>query len=704
MANDDRLNELLDLVEQARAEGDSETEAKAIAAYKAESVAPSRKANPGRHAESSLYTPERADNYRQKAYNDATGYWKGGVRAAEQGAMLASGAAAEGAGLLTEAGARTRRFFGLGNPDPKAQREAVTEALTYQPRTPGAAQGVAEGMKPINDLISPIAEAMGAEKRRFEGTPILQDLYAAPYVAGEALMYGFAPGAKLRAGAKTATAANKSADAIRAAGSVAPVAKAAGFKTTPSAVAGSRSVQPKGMAAHLEGMTGASKASLENAPQYNKLFANEKGVKVDADGRIEPAAYDEARTPAFKVYEEGKNLPGGQNSQYTNSVKNALSQMDIPTGAQPEVDRLLMKYATVGDSAQLVEDLKNLRRNASKRKEGDTASQVESEAIADFQMAIADQLENELARRAATTGDEGFLGRLQSARKDLAQLYEAERATNGGYIDVTKLAERQKKHGRLTGTLQLGAEMGENMPSVFQSPQDAARAVAMGGRPPEASSGRAFVNRMIERLGGNALSNRSMRKFNEQIPVGPYALDRFGISPVSERGSSLMGPNSGPKPQVGPPKPGPSSPYHPPLSLAPDAPPGFYNGNPKVADPRSRLAEAVALRVEGDTGAMAPIDSFNQDVIPWEPPGKVPPLRGPTMSMQDQIGPVNPLLAEALAGGDAGIPVPPRGINEAQLSSPAPDINAPRLSQPVDRLGNNATIQAIFEWLASQRK
>lgn len=701
------VSKLSDADLEALASGDMSRMSDAgLAHVSGESTTPSRKANPGRHAESSLYTPERSDAYRQKAYNDATGYWKGGVKAAEQGAMLASGAAGEAAGLLTEAGARTRRFFGLGNPDPKAQRDAVSNALTYQPRTPGAAEEVARGFKPVTDLISPIADAVGAEKRRFEGTPVLQDVYAAPFMALEAMtMTGRAPGGALRAGAREAAAANKSADAIRAAGSTAPTARAAGFDVTPSAVAGSRSVEPKGLSTHLEGQIGSAKASLRNAPRFNGIFANEKGVKVDADGRIEPKAYDEARTPSFKVYEEGKNLPGGQNSEYTQGVLEVLKQTDIPTGAQSEVDRLLQKYVTVGDSAQLVEDLKNLRRNASKRREGDAASQVESEAIADVQMGIADQLENELGRRGAAAGDAGYLERLKIARKDLAQLFEAERATSGGYIDVTELSKRQKKHGRLTGSLQLGADMGENMPSVFQSPQDAARAVAMGAKTPEAASARGMMTRMAERLGGNALSDSAMRNFNQKIPFGPNALDRFNISPVKDRGiPSPMGPNSGPQPPMGPIGPGPTSPYHPPLSLAPDPPPGFYNGNPKVADPQSRLAEAVALRLQGDTGTMPPLDAMSPDVLPWEPPGKVPPLRGPAMTLQDQLGPVSPLLDEALAGADPGMPVPPRGINEAQLSSPAPDINAPRLSQPVVGLGNNATIQAIFEWLSSQRK
>src|SRR5690606_19182642 len=49
-------------------------------------------------------------------------------------------------------------------------------------------------------LLGPVVDAFGAEKRRFEGVPVLQDLYAAPFLAGEALL---ATGGQVGSGPRT---------------------------------------------------------------------------------------------------------------------------------------------------------------------------------------------------------------------------------------------------------------------------------------------------------------------------------------------------------------------------------------------------------------------------------------------------------------------------------------------------------------------
>lgn len=601
---------------------------------------------------------------------------RGGAQEAsdQQLAMLGTGTVAEGAGLLTEIGARARRFLGdPTNPDPKAQREQVTNALTYKPTMPGAAEQVGKFMAPVSKLLGPIADAAGAEKRRFEGTPVLQDLWAAPFVAGEALLYtGGAPGAEARAGARLAKDTRVAADKIRAAGSVAPQARAAGFDVTPSTVAGTRSVEPSGYRAAMEGPTRAPEASLRNAQQANRRLGDELNVQPSADGRLEPQAFDEARRPAFGVYEEAKAVPGGPSPEYSDAVAQAIQGIDIPTEAAPEVARLMQRYGAVGDSAQLVEDLKNLRRTAAKRREGDTANQVVNEALSDVGMAIADELENELGRRAAAAGDAGFQQRLQQARVHLAQLYEAERATVGGYVDAGQLSARQQKTGKLTGELGLLANMGENMPDVFQHPLDAAQAVSRGQRTPEAWGTRSLLFRMGEKLGGGMLSRRAMRDFNNDIPFGPNALDPFRINPVRDRGyPSPMGPNAGP---VMPPQPEPPfTPWAGPLALAPDMPEGAFSN---VLEPRQgrQLAENLPFSLEGQPAGAGPLEAFGGDMLPWEAPGEVPPLQGPRMSFADQLGPVQPRLDEAL-GTPPAMPNRPRGVTgprSAQLSEPTP--------------------------------
>jgi hypothetical protein len=525
---------------------------------------------------------------------------------------------------------------------------------------------------------------------------------------------------------REAVAANRALGAnkgIREAGSVAPVAKAAGFEVTPSTVAATRSTKPEGYAAAVEGRARNPEASLRNAQQLNRRLGDELNIKVDADGRLDPGAFEEARKPAFGVYDEAKGIPGGPSPEYSDAVRKIIESADVPTEAAPEVARMLQKYGEVTDSGRLVEDLKNLRRTAAKRREGDSANQVANEALADVQMAIADELENELGRRAAVAGDAGFQERLQQARLHLAQLYETERATTGGYVDAAQLAARQQKTGKLTGNLQLGAHMGENLPDVFQHPQNAVPAAT--GRTPEAWGARSFLFRTGERLGGGLISRRAMRKYNEGIPVGPNALDEFGISPVRDRGyPSPMGPNAGPQP-------GPVPPSAPPGLFADElAPRGGAGGMPSAGRPEPGTLpfnQLLADQMAGDLtleGALPPAPAarapqgrpldqvdFARSAPPAAPGQALPPLtqdqlrlapdmplsledarpaslsalldspvglnetglgRSIVSSFADQLGPVAPRLDEALAE-QRGMPTRPRGVTgpmSAQLTDP----------------------------------
>lgn len=459
---------------------------------------------------------------------------------------------------------------------------------------------------------------------------------------------------------------------IRNAGAVAPIAKAAGFDVTPSTVAATRSVQPSGTASFLEAHPRNAEASLRNAQTYNRRLGDELNIRVDADGRLEPGAFDEARQPAFSVYEEAKTFAGGPSQDYANAVAAAIAKADVPTEGAAELARLSEKYANVGDTAQLVEDLKNLRRTAGKRRQGDAANQVANEALADVQTDIANALEDELGRRAAAAGDAGFQQRLRDARVHLAQLHEAERATHGGYVDLEALAARQAKTGNMTGNLKLGAMLGENMPEAFQHPQRAAPAAQ--GRLPEAASQGGLIFRTMERLGGGKLSRGAMRRFNEKIPFGPNALDEFGINPVRDRGyPSPMGPNAGPPaPPAPPPNYGPR-----PLELAPEPNRDFSSQLGAGVVPWERptpVGEALPVLdasqrqnlsgltlTDMRTGAQEPSRSFASmldEPLPLE--GGAPAGRGVQGDFSSQLGPVrDPLLVPE----PPGMPDRPRGVS-----------------------------------------
>lgn len=130
MADEARLNELLDLVEQARSEGDKETEAKAVAAYKRES-APAIAAPP-----SGVPVPQRPP---EMAPPEQANTWGNAIKNVAQaaghfGTGMVGGIAGDVAGLGAIAVNLMNPMVRDGNGiDPEAVRDKVASALTYTP-------------------------------------------------------------------------------------------------------------------------------------------------------------------------------------------------------------------------------------------------------------------------------------------------------------------------------------------------------------------------------------------------------------------------------------------------------------------------------------------------------------------------------------------------------------------------------------------
>jgi hypothetical protein len=150
MADEARLNEILDLVEQARAEGDTETEAKAIAAYKRETAPVD---NPAQYGGAGGYNPMLGrlsgaaieggselgmtpENVSSPMLNMFGPLEVGAQMATGTGATILGGVAGLAQGAWNSV--VPERFE--GQPAADAVRE-VQDKLTYQPRT-GMGQGM----------------------------------------------------------------------------------------------------------------------------------------------------------------------------------------------------------------------------------------------------------------------------------------------------------------------------------------------------------------------------------------------------------------------------------------------------------------------------------------------------------------------------------------------------------------------------------
>lgn len=145
MADEARLNDLLDLVEQARSEGDKDTEAKAVAAYKRESiVAKAGGGRPGGDAHQQIAVPELTEAEKSaegKSWNQGMGdigQWKQAAgNVGKLGLTTATSAVANAAGLLSKYG----RGWGWLLADYKGAedtKQKIQNALTYRPKNQSA--------------------------------------------------------------------------------------------------------------------------------------------------------------------------------------------------------------------------------------------------------------------------------------------------------------------------------------------------------------------------------------------------------------------------------------------------------------------------------------------------------------------------------------------------------------------------------------
>jgi hypothetical protein len=175
MADEARLNELLDLVEQARAEGDKDTEAKAVAAYKRESApnAPFRDIyggaggyNPIGNSISGLV--QRSNTALGMTPENLEGMGNS-FAPAEVGMQMATGAASFPIAGLAGVGQGVKNLFSPGMPatDRVAQ---VQNAMTYQPRS-GAGSGMSRVVNAPFELYGKGTNYLGEKVADTTGSP-----------------------------------------------------------------------------------------------------------------------------------------------------------------------------------------------------------------------------------------------------------------------------------------------------------------------------------------------------------------------------------------------------------------------------------------------------------------------------------------------------------------------------------------------------
>ncbi len=426
-------------------------------------------------------------------------------------------------------------------------------------------------------------------------------------------------------------------------------------------IAGSRRAQFGTGAANRENAMG-------NAPRVNQIALEgmPESVKLDPrNSRLEQSTLDAAKKIEGAKYDAVRAVPGeGASPELVRSLDNIAAGLgDVTEDAAAKIQRVLTQKAAGGNSNKLVADIMDLRQEAvMDGKRAFNQNDPDARVLARAKRQVADQLEEELARRGEAAGLQGVRDTLKEARTNFAKIATLEEATDQGFVDAARLEKVAEGGGYLSGGLAKLSEFNKAAPVSLTHPQRIAASSEPGLR--AGASPQDMALRSAQFLGGNLVTKR---------------IGRSGINAVNEKLRGFLSPEAPPPPEVPPfsferppPPPTPWAPNEGPqnLALAPDPPPGFFSGSPRIQQ-GANLAESPGFSLEGQPPGATPLQQFEGSLLPWETPNNVPPLQGPRNGdFASQLGiPARGLDVPA----PQGMPDTPHGVAgpfSAQLSDP----------------------------------
>lgn len=521
MADEARLHEILDLVEQARAEGDKDTEALAMAAYKKESAPEPVQA---------AATPTRGaiDTLRDMA--DA------GTSAASN--LIVGSISTPVAGLMDRVRNGVRGTVGqimgadsTNIDDPDKFKNFVQDNMIYHPQRQVnkdvatdlrglAAKYIGAPMQAIDQRVN---TAIGPTASNVIG----QVGGTASDVAGSLpIVGGTLQAMRTAQELKAAQAGNQAV-----ARTPAEVNRAAGIDMRPSDVAAmTPGASPSLPARALEAMTGSGETAREMSIRNSLPLQERAASAIGADlsttrGRFTPEVFTNLKQPHNAVYDELEKVPGAP-------VKLDLSAIGTQ-GASPEataaIEKLKADYEVVGNSADAVASVRSLRARANKQINNDNPDIQERGYAA---KKIADQIDDTLAARAAGV-DATLADRFKAARVALAKIHTVEDATKGGIVDAHQVLKERQRGGYMDGDLAIIADAAENAPHVTRHPQSYANAASLSAPTSLAD----LIQGPIRNIGGRALLRRYQEQFGavDDSRLGDYFAQKGAESGLPPR-------------------------------------------------------------------------------------------------------------------------------------------------------------------------
>lgn len=391
-----------------------------------------------------------------------------------------------GSGLLSTplaglAGLGTMATNALGLTDTPAASvvDKVSSALTYKPRTEraeGVVKGVTYPLRKLAEFADTTGDQINSQRgqsassiarygylpeptqgfRTGAATAVNTGIQASPAV----LMRGRAAEAPKAAEQPKAPPIDPRAETMK-------VAQAAGLKFTPS-----QAKAPVGTVA--EGMTGQAKLerslSLKNAPVVNTLAAKELGLAEDTT--ITPARITELKVKANRAYSDvaktGKRTVSDEYRKEVNAIDNRTGGDSFKGDVPPDITKLKEFYSKIKQfsAEDAVNKIRQLRTDATSNIKARNAPEQNAKGY--VQRAIADALDNELARHVETLGKPELVAKYKEARVQLAKVHSVEDALRGGNISAKALAQQLKRGVPLSGNLKLIAQTYGEFEKVLQ--------------------------------------------------------------------------------------------------------------------------------------------------------------------------------------------------------------------------------------------
>lgn len=494
MADEARLNDLLDTIEQARKEGNSDVEARATAAYRRESMPVDVRAE----HENRLGVAQTALADEQNRQGPTSLLHKA-LAAADLGLAGVSGIATPALAGAARIEATALRNAGM-NTDPARVQQAILDRGYKTHAGYGADVGaaVSEG---IGKTVAPVVEPVVAANKSFldhlspEWKAKIQDLEG--YTGAVTAASPFAPGAgsllkrSLAERLPSQVVAETAPDIARAAGlNVSPstVAHLTGAGETPSRVRQALETVGGEHATHADNI-------LRNRPVITDIALQDVGLppqfKVPNTVTGLEDTLAKAAEPFAATYSRVRSVLG-PGAVPVDDLATPISQIGrgtesmarVPPIVEAEKAHYLEQLATPKSGGQLLDTMSDLRSKGFK----DLLSEdTDIQARGHARLEIAKLMEGKLTA-VADRVDPTLSADFKKARTGFAKLYTADAARVGNDIDPQAIRKIGERAGTNTGGMQLIEHMATHFEPDLQVAVPAAsngtqivRAAALGG-------------------------------------------------------------------------------------------------------------------------------------------------------------------------------------------------------------------------------